>query len=1354
MARRTFGRNDTDGMAGDRYLASEESTHQSTIHQPDWNMDTPDNSILRAGSFEPRRLEIDIDSQSWVHRGMPQHNFAPVDDFTGRCSHADARGDSSRNTLSPCVTRNDPKAVLSCSERLNANEQFPSHKGYGLTLPCGPAKPDESPPSNYSYSRSKRVASSSHAIASPIVPRSPPKVGNFSCLSYSAFLEDDATLLPEPETRPISQEQLVNEVKGIYAGLVMVEKKCVEICQQQSQTTNKLSDEQWQALIALHRTLLHEHHDFFLASQHPTASLALRRLPTKYAMPARMWRHGIHSFLELLRPRLPPSLEHMLSFVYLAYQMMGLLMESVPAFHETWIECLGDLARYRMAIEEADIRDRERWSNTARMWYNRAADHSPTTGRIQHHLAVLARPNIVRQLFYYSKALISDIPFVNARDSIMLLFSSFLDKHEKQLFYNFKTLPSTFPCVNTRDLTTLLASTSFQALSPASQSYIQKSTAAYTKFDKPLTSDSMMLLIESLVLNSDVHVIKSWKVWGPDPGLIASIPDFGSEENLRSKGSRVYSNKLQTPTSKRCEVITELNTMMENVSHPRFRKHNTINLEDFRQATLPGTAQTHHTSMSTDEVTSHILPGWSTTRSIVADKVGDRNILPYMHMLLAYLLNSYISSILSFLADPLSQSGQLLESIALIWTFGSYNQVKKNKVPFQEPDIGDDRPENLSTPLSASDAATDQVSGPPRPASHVETPISAAPLEDRTRDDLVRRLQTLENLFSTSHLEQLEAFHSTPPLQRLKDGRALLNKTRVYGRSHWTSTVCEFKWTTLRLFLTESHVEEKSDNEEVKALKSEMRAMLQKCKVLARSSKVARPSRCFSCPELTNLARLPRDTSDLMANLYLSKFETSFRILHVPSFLAEYDQYWTNPSAAPADLKLKVQLVIAIGSSISHKRSASAEIRSMASHWIYAAQNWLAGPLEKDRFSISGLQVHCLLILARQILCVAGDLIWVSMGTLLRTAMQMGLHRDPDNFPKMCILQAEIRRRLWATILEYIVQSSLDSGMPPLITFEDFDTTAPANIDDEEINEHTKVLPQHPRSQVTATSAQLVLLDSCRSRMKAVRCMNGLGSKLLYDEVLALSADISNACQVSLAYTSKLKSAPFSQNMNDLLLRRFLLPLHRLFANKANTNPLFYFSKKTCLDCVMAFLSSDLDEDFSQILRSGGGFLKGGILYMFFALGIEVVQEFQEEGIKNAQPHRQWLINALDKAIELAVDRLRLGETNVKMHLMLNMIQAQIQPSDNPTELSLRLGRKGLEALQTSYNILQANAAPSHECSVNETDMTFFDTGQDTSMSLDYRFDDLLMNTDMMDGMFENCAAQLWPQDQGYCPFV
>ncbi|CCX15608.1 Similar to Uncharacterized protein YKR096W; acc. no. P36168 [Pyronema omphalodes CBS 100304] len=241
--------------------------------------------------------------------------------------------------------------------------------------------------------------------------------------------EERLRIVLQPETRPISSDQLIAEVKGIYAGLIMVEAKCCEVDAKQHQQAlvqddpkSSLNNEQWQALIALHRTLLHEHHDFFLASQHPSASAALKKLAQKYSMPARMWRHGIHSFLELLRHRLPHSLEHMLTFIYLAYSMMALLYETVPAFEDTWIECLGDLGRYRMAIEDDDVRDREIWQNCAKFWYSKAADKTPNVGRLYHHLAILARPDILKQFFFYCKSLAVVSPFHSARESILTVF--------------------------------------------------------------------------------------------------------------------------------------------------------------------------------------------------------------------------------------------------------------------------------------------------------------------------------------------------------------------------------------------------------------------------------------------------------------------------------------------------------------------------------------------------------------------------------------------------------------------------------------------------------------------------------------------------------------------------------------------------------------------------------------------------------------------------------------------------------------------------------------------------------------------------------------------------------------------
>ena len=246
----------------------------------------------------------------------------------------------------------------------------------------------------------------------------------------------DPNLLLQPDSRPISQEQLASEVKSIYSALIMVENKCMHVDRTQAAAIQKaqaeghvrLPNEHWQALTALHRTLLHEHHDFFLASQHPSASDQLRRLAAKYSMPARMWKHGIHSYLELLRHQLPESLEYMLSFIYLAYQMMALLLETVPSFEDTWIECLGDLGRYRMAIEDEDPRDRETWAGVARYWYTKAANKSPITGRLYHHLAILARPNALQQMYLYSRSLNCLNPFHSARDSVLTLLEPVLGR--------------------------------------------------------------------------------------------------------------------------------------------------------------------------------------------------------------------------------------------------------------------------------------------------------------------------------------------------------------------------------------------------------------------------------------------------------------------------------------------------------------------------------------------------------------------------------------------------------------------------------------------------------------------------------------------------------------------------------------------------------------------------------------------------------------------------------------------------------------------------------------------------------------------------------------------------------------
>ncbi|RYP70118.1 hypothetical protein DL771_005630 [Monosporascus sp. 5C6A] len=179
---------------------------------------------------------------------------------------------------------------------------------------------------------------------------------------------------------------------------------------------------------------------------------------------------------------------------------------------------------------------------------------------------------------------------------------------------------------------------------------------------------------------------------------------------------------------------------------------------------------------------------------------------------------------------------------------------------------------------------------------------------------------------------------------------------------------------------------------------AQARELLRKCKERAQRLKVGRPSRSLPAPQI-GLVPPARDVADAMI---------------------QYDKFWSQTDSTAMDLRLQVLLVIGIGSSLHDHVDTDAALcnMEMVHQWIFAAQTWLSGPLEKDRLNIAGLQIYCLTILIRQIFSVRWDLAWLSMRLLVNEAMQMGLHRDPKYLPAMPVLRAELRRRLWASIVD------------------------------------------------------------------------------------------------------------------------------------------------------------------------------------------------------------------------------------------------------------------------------------------------------------------------------------------------
>ncbi|KAI0867288.1 hypothetical protein GGS24DRAFT_508031 [Hypoxylon argillaceum] len=517
------------------------------------------------------------------------------------------------------------------------------------------------------------------------------------------------------------------------------------------------------------------------------------------------------------------------------------------------------------------------------------------------------------------------------------------------------------------------------------------------------------------------------------------------------------------------------------------------------------------------------------------------------------------------------------------------------------------------------------------------------------------------------------------------DPLLVLNKSRLFGRTHWTNAVYEFK--KISTFMR-SEATNSAEQTVASPPKVNMRTLLQQCKRLSQNAKIIRPGRFLVCPE-------PIVSSSSMADhfvhLYQLNIESSFRILHLPSFRKDYEAYKAAPANIPDVAILKIQLVIAIGSGLYTELAGDKDVHRAACQWLYAAQDWLSGPIEKDRLKLDSLQVHCLLILACQILSVGGDLAWVAMGTLLRTALQLGLHRDPKHFSKITVFQAEIRKRLWATILELNAQASLDSGTMPGISYDDFDTGPPANVNDEDMDETTVLLKQHSETAETDTTLQRLLLQNLSPRLEMLRRMNGVGITLNDEKILELSSKLSAACREVNAQNGAhhgIEIAGFRQNMASLLLRRFLLVLHRPLAGRIRENALYYHSRKMSFDSAMALLKPPSSNDaFSYLMLRGGGLFKSCLNHVSLALASELLIEIEEKG---PDTYRQMLVDAVREARERWVQRLKLGGTNVMLHMKLSIVLSHVeQGGDEGTPTQQHMAQSAKDSLETCYSLMK-----------------------------------------------------------------
>ncbi|KAF5540642.1 Zn(2)-C6 fungal-type DNA-binding domain-containing protein [Fusarium phyllophilum] len=334
-----------------------------------------------------------------------------------------------------------------------------------------------------------------------------------------------------------------------------------------------------------------------------------------------------------------------------------------------------------------------------------------------------------------------------------------------------------------------------------------------------------------------------------------------------------------------------------------------------------------------------------------------------------------------------------------------------------------------------------------------------------------------------------------------------------------------------------------------------------------------------------------KSTMDVLVQTYLDRYEITHRVLHIPTFITKYNSHWTDPLCTPVCFLVHMLLVAATAASC-HPEVCIDVFSQKTTHdhvleWIEAAEAWVSSHSYQPPRSWDVLATHCLLLIAKRANFIKEGSFWTSTGTLVRWAMAAGCHREVIPTARISPFSREMRRRLWATIVELDLQASIERGMPPNVRIGDFNIKPPLNVDDEGLGESMQdSLARMPITTLTSTSFQALLYRSLPVRLKICAFINGNGEEVDFEKVLELEEELGQALRdipawdIPHANPRQHRTATYIKTMMGIVLHQHILLLH--FHYLAQTP-----SSSKALTCRRARLEASVKilEDYQRLLN-------------------------------------------------------------------------------------------------------------------------------------------------------------------------
>ncbi|KAF2490610.1 hypothetical protein BU16DRAFT_566619 [Lophium mytilinum] len=394
-------------------------------------------------------------------------------------------------------------------------------------------------------------------------------------------------------------------------------------------------------------------------------------------------------------------------------------------------------------------------------------------------------------------------------------------------------------------------------------------------------------------------------------------------------------------------------------------------------------------------------------------------------------------------------------------------------------------------------------------------------------------------------------------------------KTQFYGSSSPLSILTHFP--EVRIFMKDIY-----PNSTLQRLQHECRAL---------GTLVRQDPSAWSTPPCAKLLELmpSRPKTDILCKTYFDTFETTFRILHAPTFWAQYAAFWDDPKSPSIKSEFLALLLLLMACVLCASPEEPIRFtpngsmcREQATTWIFACDAWIRAQSNKHR-TLATYQIRILRVIAASVNCLKTKECYVQVEGLLIYMKSAGMHRNPSLLVGRCTpFEAEMRRRMWATTMELELQASLDRGTASMLSAVLYDCPPPSNINDQDLSENDAALPQsRPQDEFTDASYLYLSSRTLLSRVKLSSVVQDQDCRASFEELLQHEQRITDALGTIPKWEEP--RALQARTLLDVQLRQFLTMLYSSFVQQ---DPEAYsrnrYSRTVCLDACVAMLEGHM----------------------------------------------------------------------------------------------------------------------------------------------------------------------------------